>query len=178
MPPKPFKPPRPSASVKKPTKRKVSSASVRKSTSSTTKSTSRASGSSAFSLPALDASDSEPDPFASQDKGLQRTQEAPEEEEEEETTILPDEDERRERIPPELLTRLLHEFFTHESTRLSKEASPAVGRYMETFVREAVTRAAFMRAEIQAQNGGGGGGDGFLEVSYEVVYCYLTYLGC
>jgi hypothetical protein len=49
---------------------------------------------------------------------------------------------------------------------------------METFVREAVTRAAFMRAEIQAQNGGGGGGDGFLEVSYEVVYCYLTYLGC
>jgi centromere protein X len=168
MPPKPFKPPRPStSSVKKTPKPKGPSTSTTK--KSTTKSTSRASGSSAFSLPALD-SDSEADPFASQDA---RTQGAEEEEEEDvaDVTVIPDEDdERRERIPPELLTRLLHEFFTHDNTRMSKDASKAVGRSMETFVREAMARAAFMRAESDAQVGGAG--DGFLEVC-----CPLAYVG-
>lgn len=45
---------------------------------------------------------------------------------------------------------------------MSKDASKAVGRYMETFVREAMARAAFIRAESDAQ--AGGSGDGFLEV--------------
>ena len=170
MPPKPFKPPRPSASgVKKTpkTKRPSTSTSTRKSTSSTTatKPTSRASGSSAFSLPALDSSDSEADPFASTDARAAQQTPGEEEEDEEDVTVIPDEeDERTESIPPELLARLLHEFFTHDATRLSKEASGAVGRYMETFVREAMARAAFMRREVQDQTGGGGGGDGFLEV--------------
>ena len=46
-----------------------------------------------------------------------------------------------------------------------------VGRYMETFVREAIARAALERAEVEAgqsggREGGGGGWQGeFLEVS-------------
>lgn len=45
-------------------------------------------------------------------------------------------------IPPELLTRLLHEFFAKDSTRLSKDANTAVGRYVDVFVREAIARTA------------------------------------
>lgn len=67
-------------------------------------------------------------------------------------------------IPPDLLTRLLHENFKEGGTRLSKDASAAVGRYMETFVREALARAAFARVEIEQERGGRGAGDGFLEV--------------
>lgn len=45
--------------------------------------------------------------------------------------------------------------------RMSRPANRAVGKYMETFVREALARAAFERAETA-----GGSGDGFLEVSF------------
>lgn len=65
-----------------------------------------------------------------------------------------------ETIPPELLTTLLHEFFVDEHTRISKGANRAVGKYMETFVREAIARANYERNG----NGATGGGDGFLEV--------------
>lgn len=67
--------------------------------------------------------------------------------------------ERRECIPPEPLTKLLHECFK-EGTRIRSDASVAVGRYMEIFVREALARAAFLRVEAEH-----GGGDGVLEVS-------------
>jgi centromere protein X len=152
MPPKPFKPPQPS--TKKPTtKTKAPSTSARKSSSSISKPAAKprprgSSRASSFARPALPSrgSDSEPDPFAADEAA---------------ETTLPVEDERRESIPPELLTRLLHECFAHEGTRLSREANAAVGKYVETFVREAMARAAFMRAEADA---GGGGGDGFLEV--------------
>ncbi|OBT56400.1 hypothetical protein VE04_03366 [Pseudogymnoascus sp. 24MN13] len=60
-------------------------------------------------------------------------------------------------IPPALLTTLLTEFFADERTRISRGADKAVGKYMETFVREAIARAAYER-------GGDGKGDGFLEV--------------
>ncbi|KFY73107.1 hypothetical protein V499_06751 [Pseudogymnoascus sp. VKM F-103] len=62
-----------------------------------------------------------------------------------------------ETIPPALLTTLLTEFFADERTRISRGADKAVGKYMETFVREAIARAAYER-------GGDGKGDGFLEV--------------
>lgn len=42
---------------------------------------------------------------------------------------------------------------------MSKDAGSAVGRYMETFVREAVARA-----ENTVREREGGRGDGFLEV--------------
>lgn len=51
--------------------------------------------------------------------------------------------------------------------RIGKEANGVIGKYMETFVREAIARAAFERSESAATEGpGGGGGAGeFLEVS-------------
>lgn len=45
-------------------------------------------------------------------------------------------------IPRDLLTRILHEFFTKDSTRISRDANAAVGKYMDIFVREAIARAA------------------------------------
>jgi centromere protein X len=62
-------------------------------------------------------------------------------------------EEERKTIPPELVTRLLHEFFENKGTRLSREANAAVARYMDVFAREAIARAA-------AERDGG-----FLEVS-------------
>ena len=44
---------------------------------------------------------------------------------------------------------------------MSKDANVLVGKYMETFVREAIARATFERSEV---DGGGLGGE-FLEVS-------------
>ncbi|OJI97172.1 hypothetical protein ASPVEDRAFT_36569 [Aspergillus versicolor CBS 583.65] len=64
-------------------------------------------------------------------------------------------------IPPKLLTKLVHHHFRNEKTKMAKDANGVVAKYIDVFVREAVARAAFERAE-----GGGGGGvaDGFLEV--------------
>ena len=50
--------------------------------------------------------------------------------------------------------------------RIGKEANGVVGKYMETFVREAIARAAFERAEAGKQ---GIDGD-FLEVSWIYVW--------
>lgn len=64
-------------------------------------------------------------------------------------------------IPPKLLTRILWEGFEDKDMKIGKEAMSVVGKYVETFVREAVARAIFER-------GGVGGedelGDGFLQV--------------
>jgi centromere protein X len=57
-------------------------------------------------------------------------------------------------IPKELLTRLLHEFFAKDATRLSRDANAAVGKYVDVFVREAIARTA-----VEKQGG-------FLEVSW------------
>lgn len=74
-----------------------------------------------------------------------------------------EEGKRREHIPAELLTVLLHSFFKKEGTRIGKEANRAVGMYMETFVREALARGAWIREEGNNGDGAGDGG-GFLEV--------------
>ncbi|KAI0186567.1 CENP-S associating centromere protein X-domain-containing protein [Xylaria flabelliformis] len=67
--------------------------------------------------------------------------------------IEDDEDEDAKRtIPPELLTRILHEFFEKDGTRISKDANKAVAKYMDIFVREAIARTAVEK------------GSGFLEV--------------
>ncbi|SLM38633.1 Centromere protein X [Lasallia pustulata] len=65
-------------------------------------------------------------------------------------------------IPPKLLTKLLHHHFSGPDTRIEKDANRVVEKYMETFVREALARAAFERAEASGE-GGARGGD-FLEV--------------
>lgn len=71
---------------------------------------------------------------------------APQEDDEEEET--------HKTIPPELLTRLLHESFTKDGTRITKDANAAVAKYMDVFVREAIARSVAERE-----------GGGFLEAS-------------
>lgn len=90
-------------------------------------------------------------------------------------------------IPPPLLTKLLHHHFPSNQTRsgtgpkddggsnvrISKDAMGVVGKYMETFVREAIARAAYERNEEldrreKAGKGREVGGD-VLEVSNEHV---------
>ncbi|KAH6622661.1 CENP-S associating centromere protein X-domain-containing protein [Chaetomium tenue] len=57
-----------------------------------------------------------------------------------------EEEEGREKIPPELLTRILHAFFERDGTRITRDANAAVARYMDIFVREAIARAAVERS--------------------------------
>lgn len=64
-----------------------------------------------------------------------------------------EEDQPEKSIPKDLLTRLLHEFFSKDSTRISRDANAAVGKYIDVFVREAIARTA-----VEKQGG-------FLEVS-------------
>ncbi|KAM0249113.1 hypothetical protein ACHAP5_003053 [Fusarium lateritium] len=60
-----------------------------------------------------------------------------------EVQVVEDEDEEPDKtIPPELLTRLLHEFFAKDATRISRDANAAAGKYFDVFVREAIARAA------------------------------------
>ncbi|KAL8757143.1 MAG: hypothetical protein Q9184_004290 [Pyrenodesmia sp. 2 TL-2023] len=66
-------------------------------------------------------------------------------------------------IPPKLLTRLLHHHLEEKEggiIKIGKDANALVGKYMETFVREAIARAAFERSQADE---GAGMGDGFLE---------------
>jgi CENP-S associating Centromere protein X len=70
-------------------------------------------------------------------------------------------------IPPKLLTRLLHHHFQNPKTKITKDANEVVAKYIDIFVREALARAAYERAEGNAANGDGAGrsvADGFLEV--------------
>jgi solute carrier family 25 (adenine nucleotide translocator) protein 4/5/6/31 len=53
-----------------------------------------------------------------------------------------EEEEPDKTIPPDLLTRLLHEFFAKDATRISRDANAAAGKYFDVFVREAIARAA------------------------------------
>ncbi|KAI9842698.1 MAG: hypothetical protein M1837_006983 [Sclerophora amabilis] len=63
-------------------------------------------------------------------------------------------------IPLPLLSRLLHEFFDGEGSKVSKDANEVVGKYLETFVREALARASMERGQDAA-----GGSGNILEVS-------------
>ncbi|KAK1754405.1 centromere X protein [Echria macrotheca] len=65
-----------------------------------------------------------------------------------------DEEEPAKSIPPELITRLLHEFFEKDGTRITKDANEAATKYIDVFVREAIARAAVEKES------------GFLEVRF------------
>jgi hypothetical protein len=67
-------------------------------------------------------------------------------------------------IPAKLLTRLLHQHFQNEKTKVAKDANGVVAKYVDVFVREAIARAAYERAETDGNSGGRRVGDGFLEV--------------
>ena len=72
-------------------------------------------------------------------------------------------------IPPALLTKMLHHHFPDKNMRIGKDAMGVVGKYVETFVREAIARAAYERQEeLEERKKRGqsrGFGDEFLEVS-------------
>lgn len=77
-------------------------------------------------------------------------------------------------IPPKLLTRLVHHHFKSEKTKLAKDANPVVAKYVDVFVREAIARAAYERADTEGNVGGGAVADGFLEVGFIVlVVCVM-----
>ncbi|KAK5164459.1 uncharacterized protein LTR77_009665 [Saxophila tyrrhenica] len=48
-------------------------------------------------------------------------------------------------IPQPLLTRLLHEHFADKSTQIDKQALQVFQKYIETFVQEAIARAALQK---------------------------------
>lgn len=68
------------------------------------------------------------------------------------------------KIPSKLLTRLLHHHFQSEKTKVAKDANNVVAKYVDVFVREAIARATYEKAESEGNSGGSGVGDGFLEV--------------
>ena len=82
-------------------------------------------------------------------------------------------------IPPALLTSLLHHHFKDDKIRIGKDANGVVGKYMETFVREAIARAAFERSEaaVKEKVGGAGGAGVFLEVSGLLMRSALIHQG-
>ncbi|KAI1737173.1 CENP-S associating centromere protein X-domain-containing protein [Xylaria scruposa] len=95
------------------------------------------------------------DPFADDEPPRRRRRDNMDVDRDADTTagIGDDEDEEdKKTIPPELLTRILHEFFEKDGTRISKDANKAVAKYMDIFVREAIARTAVEK------------GSGFLEV--------------
>lgn len=55
-------------------------------------------------------------------------------------------------IPPKLLTRLMHEHFKKDDTRITKEAMSLLVKYFETFAIEAIGRANDEREEAVRKN--------------------------
>ena len=72
-------------------------------------------------------------------------------------------------IPLPLIHTLLNYHFSNkDKTRVSQDAKAAIGKYFDTFVREAIARSAFERQEKSVEDAGGElsgrGDDGWLEV--------------
>lgn len=67
-------------------------------------------------------------------------------------------------IPPRLLQRLVYEGFEDKDMKIGREAMGVMGKYVETFLREAVARAHLERKEEMARKGGEEMEDGFLQV--------------
>ncbi|KAI9737609.1 MAG: hypothetical protein M1818_005613 [Claussenomyces sp. TS43310] len=151
--PKPFKPPRPSASNSTPasgSKAQPQKAARPPRPSASTSTPASRSFESTVTPNDVEDPDDEEDPYADTPPLPKAVT----------TTLAATSDGTTERatIPSELLTRLLHDFMS-DGMRISKGADKAMGLYVETFVREAIARAAFERNEA-------GNGDGFLEVGH------------
>jgi len=114
--------------------------------------------------------DDDDDPFSSQPLPPTRKNKNSTPQQEDSASLISN---RQTSIPPDLINVLLHGFFQHDNTRMSKDANAAVGRYIETFVREGLTRADYWKKHGWEEGGlngnleGGevGGEDGaYLEV--------------
>lgn len=78
-------------------------------------------------------------------------------------------------IPPQLITRLLHHHFKNEKTRIAKDADAVVAKYVDTFVREAIARAALESRTNEKK--GNRRVDGFLEVCLCFCsFCYIMFI--
>ncbi|KAL3424137.1 hypothetical protein PVAG01_03418 [Phlyctema vagabunda] len=159
MPPKAFKPPQQNAAA---AKKAASKAAPRTKSTGVTKRKTAAKS----KVPAKAASPAESDgdqeeepeelddPFASPKEAIEidsdaSQEQAGEEEEEEEE----EEEAHRASIPPELLTRLLHEFFQKDGTRVQQSANAAIGKYIDVFARESLARCVWLKAD-KAQSEG------------------------
>ncbi|KAF2750040.1 hypothetical protein M011DRAFT_287309 [Sporormia fimetaria CBS 119925] len=67
-------------------------------------------------------------------------------------------------IPQKLLGRLLQEGFEDDDTRIHRGAMELTTKYIDIFVREALTRAVLERRETNKKGRRGGVTDGFLQV--------------
>jgi hypothetical protein len=92
-------------------------------------------------------SDMDAQQFGSSEPEAEEEQQRTDEEEEAVEVEEEEEEESRAKatIPADLLTRLLHEFFDGERTRVTRDANAAVAKYMGVFVREAIARTAVER---------------------------------
>ncbi|KAJ4312958.1 hypothetical protein N0V84_009676 [Fusarium piperis] len=107
-----------------------------KQTSGTGRGRSKGTGKKAAKAPEPEPERRSLDPFEiSEDEG-------PADSTEDVQAVEDEEPEPEKTIPRDLLTRLLHEFFAKDSTRISRDANDAVGKYFDVFVREAIARAA------------------------------------
>ncbi|KAK4444422.1 CENP-S associating centromere protein X-domain-containing protein [Podospora aff. communis PSN243] len=79
------------------------------------------------------------------DENMEESEELEDEDDEDEDVEEEEDEEERISIPPELITRVLHEFFAKEGTRITRDANEAVGMYVDIFVREAIARAGAER---------------------------------
>ena len=184
MPPKPFHPPRPTTSTKpsksttsksKPNanlaskKRALEKKQKTQERSKQRESNGRARGrASNYGLPSLSPDTTQEPPPASSSSSENSSSDpnaSPQQHSDLPTNVDSDPTENRtEILPPDLIQVLLQEFFTKPNTRVKKDARAAVGRYMETFVREGIARCVWARSEGEEGGEDGGGVGGFLEV--------------
>ncbi|PSK51979.1 MHF histone-fold complex subunit 1 [Elsinoe australis] len=73
---------------------------------------------------------------------------------------MEDDDGGIEGIPPQLLTRIMHESYKDKNTKISREANEMMRKYVDIFVREAVARAAESHKEKKNKDGITAGGKG------------------
>ncbi|EKD14797.1 hypothetical protein MBM_07008 [Drepanopeziza brunnea f. sp. 'multigermtubi' MB_m1] len=117
-----------------------------------------------------DDDDHDDDPFSSQPprKKRSRTSKTNANADSSHVRALDEPAEARASIPTDLINVLLHSFFKQPGSRITKDANAAVGRYIETFVREGVARAEWARENGWEGDGEGGvnagGNGGYLEV--------------
>ncbi|OCK81619.1 hypothetical protein K432DRAFT_350681 [Lepidopterella palustris CBS 459.81] len=167
QPPRQVKPPAPSTATSKPAKGGSKTSAARTSTSARKSAASRPSFQSATNLissssPEQDDADGIDDEDEEmEDEDVNATQRRPGPSTAAALEPAASQDTTRPAIPPNLLARLLHEGFEDKDMKIQKEAMSVVGKYMETFVREAIARAAFEREDAER---GGGISDGFLQV--------------
>jgi hypothetical protein len=143
-----FKPPRPKSVATTPKSKTTKSAKSSKTTKSR-KSNISAIDSSASSSEAASPPSSEPDFLLA-----------------ELVPATPEPEDDTPKIPEKLILTLLNNSFQNkEKTKVGTGVASAVGKYVDVFVRETLARSVFERTERQKEDGMGGMGDGFLEVS-------------